>query len=492
MNRRTFLKSSALAGLLSAGRMPMARSAPSRPNILWIMLDDCRPDAFSCYGQPWARTPNFDKIAAEGVRFESAVVQCPICVPSRSSMKTARYCHEFGLMSMGKPPESPPYTYHASSALPDLLRIWKEAGIQPTCVGKVHAYRDDWVFKDRPRFRPSERRATGKHYPAVNLTTHGWQIGGTVPNHPSDTRPALIADGAIEQLEQMAQTGEPFFLRVSFHAPHVPITVPPEFMIDPDSVKLPLPTQEELDSKPRFEREQLRIYAGTLDLTPEQLQIARGTYYGMVWQVDHEVGRVLAKLDALGLRDNTIVAVNSDHGLQLGEHGLHKKRNFYEQTILSPLLLSMPGRLKQNTVIEEQVEMIDFLPTLLDLSGLPVPDGIRGRSLVPLMNGGGPGRTATFAEIEQSGSMYDELRHDSGRQVMVRTKEWKLIAFRDPRNVERDGALYNLKEDPGETRNLYFDLAYQETIAALEILLNEWGSGRGIDTAPTATEGISL
>lgn len=474
MNRRTFLRGGLAAGLALLGGARPAKAAPARPNILWIMLDDCRPDALSCYGQPWAKTPNFDRVAAEGVRFETAVVQCPICVPSRSSMKTAHYCHEFGLMSMGKPPESPPYAYHDASPLPDLLRGWIDAGIQPTCVGKVHAYPGDWVYQDYPAFRKSDRRGEGKAYDAVKLTTHGWQIGGTVPNHPSDIRPALIADGAIEKLGEMAAADAPFFLRVSFHAPHVPMYVPPEFMIDPESVKLPLPSREELDNKPRFEREQLRIYAGTLDLTPEQIQVARGTYYGMVWEADTEVGRILAKLDELGLRENTIIAINSDHGVQLGEHGVHKKRNFYEQTILSPLIISMPGRLKAGTVIDDPVEMIDFLPTLLDLSGLIVPEGIRGRSLAPVMDGKRPGREVTFAEIDQSGSMYDELRHDSGRQVMVRTREWKLIEFRDPRVKDRDGALYNLKDDPGETLNLYSDPAHQFIIIHLRDVAAVW------------------
>lgn len=475
MNRRAFLKSAGLAGLVAAGVVAARKAgADGLPNVLWIMLDDCRPDAFGCYGQPWARTPNFDAIAASGVRFESAAVQCPICVPSRSSMMSAHYAHEVGLMSMGDPPADPPYTYHDPSELPDLLRAWIDAGIQPTCVGKVHAYTGDWKFEGRPPFRKSDRKAEGKQYEAVKLTTHGWQIGGTVTNHPDDMRPALIADAIIEQLDGIAKSGGPFFLRASFPEPHVPMYVPPQYMIDPDSVTLPYPSQEEIDSKPRFEREQLRIYAGTLDLTREQIQVARGTYFGMVWQVDHEVGRILAKLDELGLRENTIIVVNSDHGVQMGEHGVHKKRNFYDQTILSPLLFAMPGRLKEGVVVREQVEMIDLMPTLLELSGLPIPGGIRGQSLVPLMGGQGGGREAVFAEIDQSGSMYDELRHDSGRQVMVRTKEWKLIEFRDPRVKDKDGALYDLKNDPGETTNLFGDPAHQETVKMLEDRIAAW------------------
>jgi arylsulfatase A-like enzyme len=223
----------------------------------------------------------------------------------------------------------------------------------------------------------------------------------------------------------------------------------------------------------------LRVYAGTLDLTPEALQIARGTYYGMVRHVDHEVGRILEKLEALGLLENTIIAVNSDHGLQLGEHGLHKKRNFYEQTICAPLILSAPGRIAPGTVVEEPVEMIDFLPTLMDLSDMVLPEGIRGRSLVPQMKGEGAARDATFAELDFSGEMYDELRGNSGRRVMIRTREWKLIEFRDPRVKERDGALYDLKSDPDETVNLFSRGDCQGTVAELETRLAAWEAETG-------------
>jgi arylsulfatase A-like enzyme len=323
--------------------------------------------------------------------------------------------------------------------------------------------------------RKSDRRDQGKSYPAVNLTTHGWRIGGTIDVHPDDTPTARITDLVLETAEQIAAAGAPYFLRVSFHAPHVPIEVPPSFMIDPASVTLPLPTKEELDSKPRFEREQLRVYAGTLDLSTEQIQIARGTYYGMVALADYEMGRIFERMRARGLLDNTIVAVNSDQGLQMGEHGLHKKRNFYEQTINAPLLISWPGHVPEGKVIGAPVEMVDFLPTLLDLSGMPVPEGIAGWSLVPLIEGKTDvGRKAVFAEIDHSGSMYDELRQGSGRRVMVRTDEWKLDYFKDPRVADKDGALYDLTNDPAERFNLYRDPARAGIIEELEALVDAW------------------
>lgn len=473
MNRREFLTLTAgsLAAVYGYGQ---TNQRP--PNVLWIMMDDARPDALSCYGRPWASTPNMDAIARSGVRFETAVTQCPICVPSRSSMKTSKYCHQFGLMSMGAPPdELPPYGSPRLDAHKNLLTLWAVAGIPPTNVGKQHAYVKDWRKMGDPPPHASQRTDFGKRYPPVNLTTHGWQIGGTTETCPDDTRTALITELAIQTLEDLAATDAPFFLRASFHAPHVPIQVPPSFMVDPESVELPYPAQKELDSKPRFEREQLQIYAGTLDLTREAIQVARGTYYGMVKLVDHEVGKLISVLEDKGLLDNTVVVINSDHGLQLGEHGLHKKRNFYEQTINSPLVFSWPGKLPQGRVIREQIEMTDFAPTLMDLCGLPTPDNIEGRSLKPLMEGqASTGRKACFAEIDHSGSMYDELRKNSGRRVMVRTKDWKLEYFKDPRVADKDGALYNLGAGAEETENLYNDQDSKAVIAELEALVDEW------------------
>jgi arylsulfatase A-like enzyme len=180
-------------------------------------------------------------------------------------------------------------------------------------------------------------------------------------------------------------------------------------------------------------------------------------------------------LEKAGLLDNTIIVINSDQGFQLGEHGLWKKRVMYEQNVCVPFIMSCPRLLPTGRVIEEPVEMIDFVPTLMELSGFDAPDGIRGRSLMPLIKGNVKNwRQAAFCEIDHSASMYDELRMDSGRRVMVRTKEWKLIYFMDERVQDKDGALYNLKNDPGETTNLYGKPQYADVVARLENLAREW------------------
>lgn len=493
MNRRDFIKTSIGAGLMGSAafgrsRRRGGRRNSERPNILWIMMDDGRADAVGCYGKEWAKTPNMDRIASRGVRFAIAIVQNPVCVPSRKSMKSGLYCHTFGITAMGKPPGvTPDYMKNAEPDVPNLLNTWKEIGIEPVNVGKRHAYQKDWVSKgDRPALidflgnprGPEAKKIFDKNkkpYQPINIKTHRWMIGGIVPYAPEDTQTWRLGDLAVDTLKEMIAKDEPFFLRASFHAPHVPCRVPREYFIDPATIKLPVPTEEELKSKPRFEAEQLRVYAGGLDLTAEQIGICRGTYYGMVSLIDAQVGRLAAVLKKAGLLDNTIIAINSDQGFQLGEHGLWKKRVMYEQNVCVPFILSCPALLPEGKVIDEPVEMVDFVPTLMDLSRLDVPKSIRGRSLMPLIRGDVKKRQeACFCEIDHSGSMYDELRRRSGRQVMVRTKEWKLIYFMDERVEDKDGALYNLKEDPGEAKNLYGKAQYSQITKHLEGLAEKW------------------
>lgn len=492
MNRREFIKTSislslaATAACTGAGRRG---KEAKRPNILWIMLDDGRADAVGCYGKKWAKTPNLDRLAERGVRFAAAIVQNPVCVPSRTSMKTGHYCSTFGITAMGKPPALPgKYMDSATPDLPNLLNAWKQIGITPFNVGKTHAFQKDWLrkgdatalvdFLAKPRGREAQKKfdeAKDFDYRPVNIKTHGWMIGGIVPYAPEDTQTWRLGDLGVKALEELAAKDEPFFLRVSFHAPHVPCRVPKEYFIDPATIDLPLPTEEELKSKPRFEREQLRVYAGGLDLTKEQIDICRGTYYGMVSLVDAQVGRLVEVLKESGKLANTIIAFNSDQGFQLGEHGLWKKRVLYEQNVCVPFILSCPALLPQHRVIDEPVEMIDFVPTLMDLTGLDVPKNIPGRSLMPLITGKTKKwNKAVFCEIDHSGSMYKELRSRSGRRVMVRTKEWKLIYFMDERAEDKDGALYNLKNDPDEKVNIYNLKEHAKVIKRLEKLAQQW------------------
>jgi arylsulfatase A-like enzyme len=429
-------------------------------------------------------------------------------------MKTGNYCHQIGPMAMGKEAEvTPAYMAGKDKGIwsrqailgslgmiekskdskiedvPNLLDFWTQAGVKPINIGKIHGFEEEWDFKGDAKqlldvfgkptayFKQKYADASQRILSSVRTKDHNWQIGGILDVKPEDTTPWQLGDMAVEKIDQLAQQNDPFFLRVSFHAPHVPCYVPKEYFVDPQKIDLPLPTEAELETKPEFEKNCLRNYAGSLDLIKEEVDICRGTYYGMVSLVDVQVGRIIEKLKESGLLENTIIAINSDQGFGLGEHGLWKKRAFYEANVKSPLILSCPKRLPKGKRIDEPVEMIDFMPTLLDISGLQIPYSIRGKSLVPLITGKvAKWRTACFCEIDHSCSMYDELRHATGRRVMVRTKDYKLIFFMDERVKDKAGALYDLINDPGETRNLYNDPKYAKTIARLEGYAHKWNN----------------
>jgi len=502
MKRRDFLQRAAIgmacgaAGVsLCEASSNMAKGENRRPNILWIMLDDGRADTLGCYGAPWAKTPNLDALANNGVRFDVAIVQNPVCVPSRKSIKTGMYAHEVGPVAMGRPPEKKG-DYIDSARMkrlnesPNLLDAWAQAGMKPVNVGKVHGFRRSFDLRgDAPMLLNVGGKPTGyfkKKYgadsdildaPRSFTKTHHWQIGGVLDVPPEETETWRLGDMAVDTLGEMAAKDEPFFLRVSFHAPHVACYVPREYYIDPKTIDLPLPTEEELKSKPKFEQGPLSTYCGA-DLTREQIELCRGTYFGMVSLVDVQVGRIVETLRKSGQFDNTIIAFTSDQGFQLGEHGLWKKRVFYDDNVKVPLFFHYPGGLPVGKVIDEPVEMIDFLPTLMDLSGLDVTKHIRGRSLMPLINGKvKTWRPACFSELDHSRSMYTELRQGTGRRVMVRTKQWKLIYFMDNRVKDKDGALYNLKKDPHEQLNLYDKPEYAPVIRRLEKLAQKWDRG---------------
>jgi len=508
MKRRQFLVSSA-TGLLGAGFVngfslsvltkennTQSGQKARRPNVVWIMLDDCRYDAVGCYGRSWVKTPHIDRLAHEGVRFDAAIVQNPVCIPSRRSMKTGYYAYEMGPMEMGKDPEIPcdyidTERTNELSAAPNLLDSWTKSGMKPVNFGKIHAFPES--FDDHGdaevlfdvNGKPTEYflNTFGKNSPILQedrfyTKTHHWQIGGTLSLKPEETETWRLCDMAIDTLDALTAKKDPFFFRVSFHAPHVACYVPREFLVDPKDIKLPVPSETELTSKSKFEQGPLHTYCSA-DLTPEQTGICRGTYYGMVSLVDVQVGRIINALEKAGQLDNTIIAFTSDQGFQLGEHGLWKKRVFYEANVRVPLIMRFPEKIQAGTSISEPVELVDFVPTLMELSGFVPPAGIRGASMMPLIQGKRKKwRKACFSEIDHSQSMYDELRQGSGRRVMVRTAEWKLDFFMDNRVTDPDGALYNLKKDPNEQNNVYLNPEFQNIVNKLQNLALDWSAGK--------------
>lgn len=478
--RRRFLIRAAQAGgplAFSAWPRAVARAGLRRPpNVLWIVTDDHRPDTLGCSGLEWLNTPNFDRIARRGVRFSHAFSQDPICTPSRSSMMTGRYNHAIGVMSNGNRlgPDAPYLTRPLQAAGYQLVNVGKklpspkifDVQIRPPGYGGPGAT----PYALKPPFEGMDEELGVLHlkeeFPII--------IAGRYPLPADQTEPAITVTNAIRQVEKGLTP--PFLLRVSTIAPHTPILAPEPFdaMYDPARIPFQPPSEEELAKKPRYEQGMMQTCQGSLHLEPEEIQRSQACYAGLVSHVDDQVGRLLAVMLQRGLLDDTLVVVTSDQGVCLGEHGLFMKRNFYEQSAGAILIVSWPGRVPEGRVIDDPVELIDVMPTILDAAGVRLPSTAQGSSLLPLMTGREKGRDAVFSEIDFSTPQFDRYKMPNSRRVMIRTRQWKMSCFIHRSGDARDGDLYHLTEDPHELVNLWGDKTYADVIARLEARVKEW------------------
>jgi arylsulfatase A-like enzyme len=509
MNRRAFLKNAIRSGLLAglsasvygclSGKIFSRSRKFEHPNILWIKMDDCRMDALGCYGSKWAKTPNMDRLADNGVLFKEAICQSPVCAPSRISFQTAQYPHISGVMNQkSNPPEINPYYLYSGKKFPNLIPEFKQLYQDPQNIGKLNIYSYNYdeggksIWKQLKSHRSvdyfdvygkSKSKSTAKRlkeecvdYPQIIANEKWpWALGTKIPVKPEEMYPWKICDAAIETIEKSSKKQQPFFVRVSFHCPHLPWRVPPEYFIDPETIDMPIGTREELKSKPVFEQKNMQALSSGFHHTKDQIQSARSTYYGMVSLVDKQVGRLIDKLQKEGIFENTLIAITSDQGIQLMEHGCWEKGVLYEGSVRVPFIISLPCCLPKK-VVEEPVEMVDFIPTLAEITDITLTENTSGKSLMPLIHGKvSKWKEACFCEIDHSMSTKPELREgNTGRRVMVRTKKWKMIFFMDKRVNNEDGALYNLADDPYEKINLYKEPRYKEKIEELKELAFRW------------------
>jgi arylsulfatase len=462
--------------------------AEEQLNVLWIITDEQRTDSLGCYGSPWARSPHLDGVARAGVRFENAIVQSPVCVPSRTCMMTGRYAHAFGVLECQHrelPDETP------------LTEPFVDAGYQVAGFGKYHCVDPRNPFPIH-----------GPDLPGPDLLGHGgpaadplclvepykpedhdvvfmpfkneWGpqtliVGGRYPLPSDQNEPALVA-AQCEQLFEQVQA--PFFLRASIAAPHTPVLPSRGFfgVTDPDTIDLP--DYDDARGRPeccRYDREVLGKLYDFGPLSPDQRRQARADYYDPCTEVDAAVGRILAALDSTGLRDNTLVVFASDHGNMLGEHGLMQKETFYEPAVRVPLIFSCPGRLPEDAVIGEPVETIDIMPTILSMAGLDTPANVHGVNLMSaLQSGHADTERITFSEIDLSLSDLAALTTGASHRVMARTNSWKLVYSWTDGGFGDDAVLYDLTNDPSETVNLYGDERHADVARDLRAAIVEW------------------
>jgi arylsulfatase A-like enzyme len=447
LTRRDFLGVSAAGlGALAFGRGRRTGTGPeARPNFLFILTDDQRSDALGCAGNPIIRTPNVDRLAGEGIRFERAFVTTPICAASRASILTGTYerTHTY---TFTKPPLARAFT---DISFPVRFRA---AGYRTGFVGKFGVA----VAEDvRGEMFDFARFDSLPYFQTIN----------GVERHMTEVEGEWVID-----FLRGVEPGKPFCLVWCPWAPHADDDNPKQYFWPPGvddlyrDVVIPIPemaASKYYDAQPAFLKNTMsRTRWGWRFDTPEKYQSMVKGYYRMVSGIDLVLGRIRGELARLGLDGNTVIIFTSDNGYFLGERGYADKWLMYDLSIRVPLVVFDPRapRESRDLVKRDMVLNIDLGPTLMDMAGIAVPPQVQGRSLRPLLGRRRPAwRTEIFCE-----ELWDHP--EIPRSECVRTERWKYIQYpAHPEYVE----LFDLADDPDEKRNLAGDPKYDRVLAEL-------------------------
>lgn len=437
---------------------------PTRPNILWITTDQQRFDTIASLGNPLIRTPNLDRLVAGGVAFTRAYCQSTVCAPSRASYLTGRYPRTTGCRQNGQ-------TIPAKEKL--ISRLLADAGYRCGLAGKQHLAScsggkveirgDDgyhefhWSHHPQPDWPENAYTrwltAQGKSWDELYRGAGTAYVKEGIPAEYHQT--TWCAAKAIEFLEQHA--GRPWFFSFNCFAPHHPFDPPGEYLrrYDPAAMPLPKYREGELAGKPIYQQldhewaHNEEGYFHVSGMTNDDHRQVKAAYYAMIEHIDHEVGRMLAALEASGQAENTIVVFMSDHGEMLGDHGIYLKGpHFYEAAIHAPLIVWSPARFRSDLRSEALVELLDLAPTLLQSCGLEVPLAMQGRSLLPILRGEAePDVHRDYVYCEY----YNAWTHHRSYGTMMRTADHKIVVYH---GVD-EGELYDLRTDPDEFDNLW-------------------------------------
>ena len=481
----------------------------NRPkNILFLWTDQQRPDTIGAYGNPLIRTPHLDRLASAGTLFEQAYCAQPVCSPSRGSVLTGVYPHTHGVTSnsMTLPMEA--------TTIAERLR---PRGYACGYVGKWHLGRehcaqrgfdDFWSSTENYGFgyKPGDPDPKGLSHYEQSLVTRGLLTADSNGKfHPIGRpaaaalpeeagKPAFQAAECVRFLETFQD--RPFLLMCNFLDPHGPNNSPFDAMYDPDTIPLPESWYGEFEETvPLRYRMRRRHTEGLEARWPKWMPNNRSgneardwrelaaRYWGQVSLVDKYVGQILTRLDELGLAGDTIVVYSTDHADMMGEHRLLNKGVNYEGAARVPLLIRAPGLSPRRSVTP--VSQVSILPTLLDLLGHPIPEGVHGETLVPLMTTGDSAPDEAEVVIEWNG--YDSYPIEFSRPGpltgddetdrllravdarTIRLGRWKLTV-----HVSGEHELYDLQDDPGETHNAFPDPAARSVVRDLSQRLLAW------------------
>ena len=464
---------------------PVFAAHEKRPNILFIMADDHAYQAISAYGSVVNKTPNLDRIARDGMRFDRCYVTNSICGPSRAVILTGKYSHLNGFVRNGN-------TFYGKQQT--VAKLLQKADYQTAVVGKWHLKSDPTGFDFW-----NVLIGQGPYYNPPMKTPEG------VVNHTGYTTD-IITDQALDYLKNTRDKEKPFFLMYQHKAPHRNWQPGPKYLTKYDDVTIPEPATLYDDYSGRGSAASRQAMTIERHLTSNDLKLVpqRGLtdaqkktwhkaydpknkefneaklegraltkwkyqryvkdYLRCIASVDENVGRVLDYLDESGLAENTVVFYTSDQGWYLGEHGWYDKRWMYEESFRTPLMIRWPGVTKPGSVDRHLTMNLDFAQTFLQIAGAEIPEDMQGLGLKPILAQQAPKdwrKSVYYHYYEFPGA------HSVQKHYGVRTDRYKLIHFYELGEWE----LFDLEQDPNELLSVYSDPAYEKTIKELEVEL---------------------
>ena len=463
-----------LAGLANVACLGAA-PATQKLNVLFLIADDLNCD-LGVYGAPEMRTPNIDRLAARGVKFDNAYCQYPWCCPSRSSFMTGRRPNVTQIFT--NPTPAVPMGSHFRDNLPTTVtmpQLFKSNGYYAARVGKIYHYGvpndigtsslDDyfsWDLVVNPRGRDRE-----EHDKIFSLEPG--QFGGTLSwladdeGDDTDHTDGIGASEAIKLLERFKRESRPFFLAMGFYRPHTPYVAPKHwFELYPTSqLKLPALSADDTARSPGVAYASFREVQDKM--SDDQRRLAIQGYHASTSFMDAQLGRVVDALDRLGLAENTVIVFTSDHGYHLADHGLWMKQSLFNRGTHVPLIFVPPHGTNAGRTAVTAAELIDIYPTLASLCGLKTPEYLDGADLSPALKD--PAKVVKKAAFSQ-------LRRPNGDDgYTVRAGRWRYTEWTSKSGTDLGKQLFDEEQDPAESRNLAGDPAHAQTVTELSALI---------------------
>jgi uncharacterized sulfatase len=454
-----------LVPILASLSWTSSAAEKARPNVLFIAVDDMNND-LGCYGHPLVKSPNIDKLAKIGTRFDRAYCQFPLCSPSRTSLMTGLRPDTTQVYDLQK---------HFRDVIPDavtLSQMFKNNGYYAARVGKIYHYGnpgqigtdglDDpasWDHKVNPSGRDkAEEKLVTNHTPKRGLgSSLSFMRAEGADEEQTD---GMVATEIIKLMEE--NKDKPFFLAAGFYRPHCPYIAPKKYfdLYPIEKITMPQGSWDYLNNVPQPALASTNPWPW-FGVTEQESREALQAYWATISFVDAQVGRLLDALERLKLADNTVVVFWSDHGYHVGDHGLWMKQSLFERSARVPLIIAAPGQQAKGTVTGRTVELLDIYPTLADLCGLTPPKNLAGKSVRPLLDN---------PEVAWEKPAFTQVWRGGYPGHSVRTERYRYTEWD---GGKKGAQLYDYSKDPEEKQNLVDDPAYAQALVELKPLVRK-------------------